>query len=694
VWGNISGATALNYDPPAGLAQTTEYRRRVISGACAALYSNTLTVSVSPLIAGEIAADQLICDDTSAATLNSVTLASGGVGLRSYVWQFSADGVNFSDIIGATDGNAYSPGALSADTWFRRSVSNACAAVETAPVLVSVAAPLDAGAIGYDQTVCRGEQPQIIKSINDGAGGFGLGDYRWESSIDGVNWEVIPEARDPEYLPPPLDRTTLYRRVFINNCGEKESRLVTVTVANLQPGALAGSQSICWGAAPALFTSSVDASGGKAAPTYQWQSSPDLSAWSNIGTATSTNYQAGALSTTTYFRRSADDTCDTVYTGAVTVSVATQVSGGSVGSGQTICPGATPAQLTSFTDGSGGLGASTYRWESTTDLVNWSSVANGAAANYQPLALNVTTYFRRRYQNGCGSAYTKIVKVTVSALSAGSVAADQTICYNTSPAVLTNATSASGGVGVTSYFWQVSPNASSWSTIAFSNSTTYPPPNLTSTTYFRRAAQNICGIAYTTSLLITVADRVTPGEISGDQTICSGAAVAPIDEVVSASGGIGQVTYIWLQSVDGINWDPVPEAFDATYRPAEVPQTTWYRRLAVNECDSAESNTVQIRVVDGGVITPDSQFVALGGVAMPLESLDDGGAGAFGGVFNWERLANELWGGVRGCAGMESCGAIDTRAAGSYVYRRIVTFEVCGGVSYESNYATVDVVAK
>ncbi|MEK6153609.1 DUF6443 domain-containing protein [Flavobacteriaceae bacterium 3-367] len=92
-WTNISGATALTYDPPGGLTASRWYRRRVIS--CEQTkYSNTVAVSVHPILhtpTGTTTASRCgsgtlalsLTPSTNSNTLRWYTVASGG----SHVYQ-------------------------------------------------------------------------------------------------------------------------------------------------------------------------------------------------------------------------------------------------------------------------------------------------------------------------------------------------------------------------------------------------------------------------------------------------------------------------------------------------------------------------------------------------------------------------------------------------------------------------------
>ena len=78
---------------------------------------------------------------------------------------------------------------------------------------------------------------------------------------------------------------------------------------NLTVGTISGNQTICSGIVPAQLTGTPPSNG--TSPTYQWQSSPDNSTFTDITGATSINFQPAALSATTYYRlmQNATGTC-------------------------------------------------------------------------------------------------------------------------------------------------------------------------------------------------------------------------------------------------------------------------------------------------------------------------------------------------------------------------------------------------
>jgi len=119
------------------------------------------------------------------------------------------------------------------------------------------------------------------------------------------------------------------------------------------------------------------------------------------------------------------------------------------------------------------------------------------------------------YSNG--NCYFRDVVFSISdtdTLTAGSIGAAQTICYNTVPAALTQLTTPFGGTGIYSYQWQSSPDNTTWTDISGATHAEYAPPALTANTYYRRAVTS-GGLdpAYSNSVLITVSSPVTLAQL-------------------------------------------------------------------------------------------------------------------------------------------------------------------------------------
>jgi hypothetical protein len=290
-----------------------------------------------------------------------------------------------------------------------------------------------AGRIGSDQTICYNTTPLALTSIADGTGPGAIS-YRWESKIntDGAEWLVIAGQAGPAYVPEALKNTIQYRRTtvsVINNVAYESSPTepVLITVqAPVHAGDIGSDQTICYNTFPSALTSITDGS-GSGAISYRWESNtnPDTTGWSVITGQTGALYSPGALTETTYYRRTTlsvvkQRTCASAPAEPVRIKVYEPVTAGVIGSDQTICYNTTPSALTSIADGTG-PGAISYRWESkiNTDGAEWLVIAGQAGPAYVPEVLKNTIQYRRitvSTANGtsCESLPSDTVSVTVN----------------------------------------------------------------------------------------------------------------------------------------------------------------------------------------------------------------------------------------------------------------------------------------
>ncbi len=638
---------------------------------------------------GSIGAAQTLCSGTAPAPLTSTAAAGAGTGQFSYQWQSSPDNTTWTDIGGAT-GPGYAPPALNATTYFRRLVTSGFCAprTPTASVAITVLPALAMGSIAADQTVCAGSAPAPLTSIAPATGGTGTFAYQWEASPNGTTWVTINGATGETYAPGPLATTTYFRRqVRSGACTAAPTNVVTITVTPaLTAGTIAADQALCAGATPTPLTSANDAGGGAGTIAYQWESSGDNTNWTAIGGATGATYAPGALNATTYFRRraSAGSACAPAVSNVVTITVTPPLAAGTIGTAQSLCPGATPAALTSLAAVSGGTGSYSYQWESSPDNVTWTAIAGATGDTYAPGQLTATTYFRRRVTSGpCGPVYAAPVTITVlPALTAGTIATAQTVCAGDPPTPLTSTGDASGGTGTFAYQWESSADNSSWTAIAGATGSTYAPGPLSATTYFRRrVTSGACGPVYSPAVAITVLPALAAGSISTDQTLCFGTTPTPLASTSAASGGTGTFAYQWETSTDNVNWTAIGGATGLGYAPGPLTATTFFRRrVSAGTCAPAVSNVVTIAVapaLTAGTIGA-SQVLCAGTTPAPLTST----AGAAGGIgtvtYQWESSPdNSTWTAVAGATGTTY--APGPLAATTY-FRRRASAGACGVV--------------
>ena len=368
---------------------------------------------------------------------------------------------------------------------------------------------------------------------------------------------------------------------------------------------------------------------------------------------------------------------------------------GSIAASQTICYNTTPATITSTSPGLVMTGAAlSYRWEYSTDGIVWTStgVSN---ATFAAEALTQTTMFHRITVSTLDgfsweSVPTEQVTITVqTSVTAGAIAANQTICFGTVPSPLTS-TEAGTGSGTISYEWQN--NASgSYVTIADATSAGYSPPSLTATTsYQRRTVSALNGIncfsSYTTPVTITVQASVTAGTIATNQTICIGTVPSPLTSTEAGTGS-GTISYEWQTNASGI-YVTIAGATSADYSPPSLTTTTSYQRRTVSlqdgvNCYSGYTSPVTITVqsvVTAGTIGT-NQTICNGTTPSPLTSTAVG-TGSATISYEWQANAGE---GYATITGATSAGYSPSSLTLTTTYQRR-TVSALNGVKCYSSY--------
>ncbi|MCX6269287.1 MAG: hypothetical protein NTW16_18365 [Bacteroidetes bacterium] len=199
---------------------------------------------------------------------------------------------------------------------------------------------------------------------------------------------------------------------------------------------------------------------------------------------------------------------------AVTPPCANPTSGGTITASQTGCLSLDPAELSGSLPG-GAVGTLEYQWQSSiiSDAAGFGEITGATNAAYDPGTLTATTWYKRLSKVTCLTTWpvageSNVLEMTVQPTpTAGAIAAAQTICYGTGPALLTS-TTAGGGSGTISYEWQNN-STGSYVNIGGATTATYQPPSLTATrSYQRRTVStlngNVCYSDYTTPVVITV----------------------------------------------------------------------------------------------------------------------------------------------------------------------------------------------
>ena len=191
----------------------------------------------------------------------------------------------------------------------------------------------------------------------------------------------------------------------------------------------------------------------------------------------------------------------------------------------------------------------------------------------------------------------------IEAFVVGSISADQTICPDSIPALITGIPPTGGQIPYT-FQWESSADGLSFSDIPFALELDYQPGALSTTTYFRlkqSSYQNClvmsCGTQVTNIVAIQVSPALVPGMIGADQSIAFNTIPEPLTGT-PPFGGTPPYSYQWQSSSNGVIFFSIPGATDLNYAPDELAETTFYRQIqsSANHCGSFPTNIVEIRV--------------------------------------------------------------------------------------------------
>lgn len=207
-------------------------------------------------------------------------------------------------------------------------------------------------------------------------------------------------------------------------------------------------QSICFGNTPApLIGTAVSGT-----PVYLWQSST-ASATAGFtavpGVSNGKDYTPTALQQTTWFRRvvTAGSCSDTSL--AVMIKVNPTLTPGVISGSQVFCGSGNPVAFSQPVAPDGGTGTYAYRWQSSTDSINFTDISGATQQLYDAPVLSQSTWFRRVVSSagsGCADVITDTVAVKIDALpTVANAGPDQQLCNVNATTLAANAATTGTG---------------------------------------------------------------------------------------------------------------------------------------------------------------------------------------------------------------------------------------------------------
>lgn len=184
-------------------------------------------ITIRTLAVPVITQNNAICKDGTASLIATTSVA--GAQLK---WYSDASG----DTLLATTASGFpfvTPGLSGTKTYYVEQFTT-CSGLLKA-VVVTVLIPPSAGSISGEQTVCLTKTPAGLTSLTADSGA-GIS-YKWESSLDGITWDLISGAILPNYQPDILLKSTFFRRITTITsgstvCSSNPTEVIKITTKN------------------------------------------------------------------------------------------------------------------------------------------------------------------------------------------------------------------------------------------------------------------------------------------------------------------------------------------------------------------------------------------------------------------------------------------------------------------------------
>ena len=371
-----------------------------------------------------------------------------------------------------------------------------------------------------------------------------------------------------------------------------------------------------------------------------------------------------------------------------------------------ICFGQIPPKLLG-TDPVGGLTPYTYQWQKSYDSVTWINLINteSPGVNFTPNSTETDTlWFRRVVTDNTPVTplvdISKAVKIIVQPLITDNIVGqDTTICFGQDPLELRHYNAGpGGGNGFYSYKWDESAdNLTFTPAININNGSSYDPPVLTATRYYRRVITSGRCVNTSNVVTVTVLPLIGNNNIAADQVICRNDLFADLTGSAPTGGaGAGSYTYLWLSSDNGTNWGVAEGTtgninYDPVELSAKFPGTQYFRRAVFSGLNDVCADTsASVTLIMHPLITGNSisilggasQEICFGALPAQIVGLIPGGGDGVIYTYTWQdSTKGHSWTDIPGFINSDATGLQPPPLQDSTSYRRIVRSSVCANTS-------------
>jgi hypothetical protein len=603
-WTNIAGAITATY--MLGVADEGDLVRAVVTaanpdGTVSAPSQPTTIVQATPPA------------DTTLPVIAGVALRStnlsasvgawGGIN-NTYTcrWQRSADGgTTWTDIAGA-GAWSYSVAVADEGAELRAMITatnadGTASAATAATAMIVAAPPVSTSAPTLAGAALRGT---VLNSTLGGWAGIGNAySYQWQRSADGTTWTSIAGANTFSYalaVGDEGDQVRVQVTAANSDATVSAASAATPTVAAAPPANTAApalSGSVQRGLTLASSLGSWNGIGN--VYSFQWQRSPDGTAWTNIAGATSPSYKLAVADEGDAVRlvitgtnadagTSAPSAPSTTVAATPPVDTTVPTLSGIVARGQALIS----TQGTWL--GVGNIYA--YQWQSSTDNTTWTSIPGATNATYGLGAGDEGTALRLMLtaSNADGSSSATSAPTTVVPSAAPVNTTAPTISGTAQRGFMLSSTPGTwSGIGNSlAYQWQRSTdNGSTWTNIAAANNTTYglglgDEGALVRVMVIMANPDGTVGAPSAATATVTGSPPANAGTPTTAGIARRGNTLSSTAGVWSGSGNV--LALQWQRSADGTTWTSIAGSTSSTYTlvPADEGDNVRLLVTAVN----------------------------------------------------------------------------------------------------------------
>jgi gliding motility-associated-like protein len=392
---------------------TRYYRRKVINDICAT-YTDTIKITVHPLIGGNnIQSEQTICNASTPSEFTGNTL-SGGTGAYEFRWQVSAsDTLHYKDTLATSSAlSALQSLPLTQTSFFRRivysGVNHTCSDTSNQLKVLVLPKITNNVVISQDTLVCQEVSINTLRAKVP-ANGDGNYRYQWLNKTKTDSWKPISvDGTSLQYKSPTLDDTTYFKRVVLsgfNNCCKDTSNTVTVNVQKkIENNVITSNQEICYGQTPVNLRGSKanELTGGDGLYSFSWQRRLLTGSWGSVsGVDNLDSLILSAHTASSYYRRNVNSGACKNSSDSLLINVLDLITGNTLAGASEVCDLSYPSAIYSAAAvGGGKTGDYHYTWQDSVTGGAWQTIAGSVHDTLNPSVLSQNTYFRRIVESG------------------------------------------------------------------------------------------------------------------------------------------------------------------------------------------------------------------------------------------------------------------------------------------------------